>query len=173
MADTSSPADEDLTAVASYAATVSAVHDTLPALRLGPFARALLVAGKLDELTPAVLVRHETTHRRSIPVDPTPAYGEYLVASCRGCHGPTLSGGPMPGPGGRPARNITPDSATGIGRWSEPEFATTLRTGRLPDGVMLDTTAMPVTITRHFDDLEVRAIYAYLRTLPPRPYGNR
>jgi hypothetical protein len=33
---------------------------------------------------------------------------------------------------------------------------------------------MPVaSITRHMDDLELRALYAYLRTLPPRPYGTR
>lgn len=164
--------DDDVAAIASYAATLKPVTTSLPSDRVGPLARVLMSIGKLDAATPAAMVR-PTAHVRSIVVEPTAKYGEYLVASCRGCHGETLSGGMRPGPPSRPARNITPDSATGIGTWSEADFARVLRTGRLPDGTMLDTTEMPVPVTRQFDDVEVQAIYAYLRTVPAKPYGNR
>ena len=165
--------DEDVGAIASYAATLKPVATPLPSSHVGPLARALMAAGKLDAATPAVMVKPGLEHVRSVAVEPTPKYGEYLVASCRGCHGETLSGGQRPGPPSKPARNITPDSATGIGKWSEADFASVLRTGRLPDGTMLDTAEMPIPITRQFDDVEVRAIYAYLRTVPAKPYGNR
>lgn len=165
--------DDDLAAIASYAASLQPVTTPLPITRLGPLARLLFVVGKLDAVAPAALVKPAATHLRSIVAEPTARYGEYLVAGCRGCHGDGLSGGPIPGPGGRPARNITPDSATGIGSWSEADLARVLRTGRLPDGTMLDSAAMPIPVTRQFDDVELEAIYAYLRTVPPRPYGNR
>jgi len=165
--------DDDVAALASYAASVRPVATALPSSHVGPLARALLALGKLDAATPAALVKPVASHARSIVVEPTARYGEYLVASCRGCHGETLSGGQRPGPPSRPARNITPDSATGIGTWSEADFAGVLRTGRLPDRTMLDTTEMPVAVTRQFDDVEIRAIYAYLRTVPAKPYGNR
>lgn len=90
-------------------------------------------------------------------------------------HGDTFSGGKIPGgpPNMPPARNLTPDVATGIGTWSLEEFRTVLREGRLPNGTQLDTLAMPVRLTRHLTELETAALFTYFKSVPAKPYGNR
>ncbi|HYG15980.1 MAG TPA: cytochrome c, partial [Bacteroidia bacterium] len=59
-------------------------------------------------------------------------------------------------------RNITPDAATGIGSWTEEQFVTALRTGKTPNG-QVKYPMMPYTL---LTDLEAKAIYAYLKTVP-------
>jgi hypothetical protein len=103
----------------------------------------------------------------------TPEYGGYLAASCTGCHGPGFSGGSNPEPGKPVVANITPDSATGIGAWTEEQFTTALRTAVRPDGTTIDSTAMPIAITRAMTDTELKAIYRFLRTVPPKAHGGR
>ena len=34
-------------------------------------------------------------------------------------------------------------------------------------------TIMPWRLTRQMTDVELRALYAHLKTVPPQPYGNR
>jgi mono/diheme cytochrome c family protein len=114
---------------------------------------------------------------------PPPAYtpsadavarGKQLVtlADCRSCH--TAIGG-KPFAGGRAiptsfgtffSPNITPDTSTGIGRWTAYDFWRALHDGYSKDGARL----YPVFpypsytgISRHDAD----AMYAYLKTLPP------
>jgi hypothetical protein len=71
-------------------------------------------------------------------------------------------------PEGFPANpsNLTPDSETGIGRWSEEDFLRTMRTGVNPRGDSLHP-FMPWREYRRMTDDDLRAIYRYLRTLPP------
>jgi cytochrome c1 len=59
--------------------------------------------------------------------------------------------------------NLTPDGRTGIGRWSEDEFVRAVRDGVRPDGRPLRAPMFPF---RDLADAEVRAAYAYLRTVP-------
>jgi mono/diheme cytochrome c family protein len=94
-----------------------------------------------------------------------------VTMGCTGCHGPGLSGGKVPGtpPGFKPAGNITP---RGIGSWSESQFIHALRTGERPNGSKIDE-FMPIKATRMMTDVELQAIYRYLRTVPPREAGTR
>jgi hypothetical protein len=62
--------------------------------------------------------------------------------------------------------NLTPDSATGIGRWSEDDFIRTIRTGVNPRGDSLKP-IMPWRETARMTDDDLRAIFRYLRTVPP------
>jgi hypothetical protein len=62
------------------------------------------------------------------------------------------------------SRNITPDPTTGIGKWTEAEFVSTLKILRRADGTMLRYPMMPYGM---LSDGELKAIYAYLRTVPP------
>lgn len=59
--------------------------------------------------------------------------------------------------------NITPDRETGIGSWSEEQFLRAVRDGFRPDNTPLRN-PMPRYI--HLSDDEIRAVYAYLRTVP-------
>ena len=162
--------DEDLAAVVAYVRSLPADPSTPPPSRMGPVLRALFVAGQVS-LLPAEEIEHTRPHPRRVEAEPTAAYGAYLATMCTGCHGPGFSGGKIPGapPGWRPASNIT---RAGIGAWSEADFVRALRVGRRPDGSPIDT-LMPVRLTKHMTDVELRALYTYLHAVPPKPYGNR
>ena len=64
------------------------------------------------------------------------------------------------------ARNITPDPETGIGNWTEADFMRALRTGLTPDGRVLDP-FMPWGAFQGLTDTDLKAIWAYLRTIEP------
>lgn len=63
--------------------------------------------------------------------------------------------------------NLTPDPDSGIGkRYDEAKFITTIRTGKKPEGDMLRP-PMPWTIYKNMTDDDLKAIYAFLKTLTP------
>lgn len=166
--------DEDVGALVAYLRSVPPVDRELPPTEFGLVGRLALLQGKLDPMFETWEMDHNARREPPPPADTSVAYGRYLasIGGCTGCHGPGLSGGPIPGmpSDARPAANITPD---GIGQWSEQDFFAALREGRRPDGSAVDTTAMPVAATREMTDLETRAIWMYLRTVPPRAFGSR
>jgi hypothetical protein len=64
------------------------------------------------------------------------------------------------------ASNLTPDAATGIGNWTENIFITTIRTGKFM-GMSRDILPpMPWQELSQMTDDDLKAIFAYLRTLP-------
>jgi mono/diheme cytochrome c family protein len=62
--------------------------------------------------------------------------------------------------------NITPDEATGIGRWSREDFARAVHEGRRPDGAYLYP-AFPYPYYARVTRQDTDAIYDYLRTQAP------
>jgi mono/diheme cytochrome c family protein len=163
--------DEDVGALIAWVRSVPPVDREHPTTDFGLVGRALLVAGKLDPMFEAKSISH--TSRRDPPpaADTTVAYGKYLAnaGACTLCHGPALSGGVQPGspPGSKPAANLTPQ---GIGTWTEQDFMRALREGVRPAGTAIDSTQMP--LRREMTDLEIRAIFMFLRTLPPKGLGE-
>jgi mono/diheme cytochrome c family protein len=162
--------DADLGALVAYLRRVPPVARELPPTGLGPVGRALLAAGKLNVLvapkTPRLGSRPSVTRGR------TREYGRYLadVSGCRGCHGYGLSGGMVAGPPGLPpASNLTP---AGLGAWSETDFVRALREGRRPEGTRLDE-FMPWRTLGRMTDEELGALWTYLRSVPPKPFGNK
>ena len=163
--------DEDLGAIVAYARSLPPRPNVPPPSRAGPVIGAMQAAGKVN-LFSAAEIDHRRAHPARVAPEPTARYGAYLASMCTGCHGPGLSGGQIPGapPDWKPAANITPG---GIGHYTEADFVRALREGVRPGGAAIDS-QMPVRrITRHLDDTELRALYAYLHTLPSRPYGGR
>lgn len=119
------------------------------------------------------------------PVKDAVAYGRYLVNDqllCFGCHsadfatnddlhperspGYLAGGNAMPDLGGKLVytANLTPDTETGIGRWTQDEFRRALRDGIRPDNRPL---RYPMVPYRPLADDEIDAIFAYLRSVPP------
>ncbi len=111
-------------------------------------------------------------------------YGKYLataVYDCYGCHSgdiatvdvmvpentPDFMGGGtrMMDVNGSPifTPNITFDKTNGIGSWTEEQFVTALKEGFRPDGTLL---RYPMPRGAHFDTTEIRALYAYLKSVP-------
>jgi len=65
------------------------------------------------------------------------------------------------------ASNLTPDPATGLGnRYNEASFITTMRTGRKPNGTQIQP-PMPSDVYQNMTDDDLKAIFAYLRTIEP------
>lgn len=107
--------------------------------------------------------------------------GRYLmnsIVACGNCHTPQGPDGPLPGmelAGGTPielpgflayAPNITPDSETGIGDWTDAQIIIAIREGKRPDGTTIGP-PMPIGMYRGMSDKDVRAIVTYLRSVPP------
>jgi cytochrome c553 len=163
--------DADLAAVIAYARQMPPVDREVPATRFGPVGRALLAAGKLN-----ILVAPKTrrlTYDSVVPPGVSVAYGRYLadISGCHGCHGYGLSGGRVAGPEGLPpASNLTPAGA--ITSWAEADFVRAMRQGRRPDGSVLDR-FMPWPVLGRMTDDELRAIWLYLRSVPPKAFGNK
>ncbi len=156
--------DQDLAAIVAYLESLPPVQRALPANSVRPLGRALYVAGVLP-LLPAEIIDHGAARAATPAAAPTPEYGAYVSSGCVGCHGRDFGGATVPGLGITGA-NLTMDRETGLGTWTEAQFAHALRTGRRPDGTALDP-AMPVAMTRQLTDTEVAAIWAFLQTLPP------
>lgn len=113
------------------------------------------------------------------PQDPQVQRGEYLarMGNCISCHtvhgGEPFAGGlsfktPYAFLGTLYSTNITPDEETGIGRWSEADFVKAMHTGEGPDGNFFP--AFPYTAFTKVSEDDVKAIYAYLRTVKPVKY---
>ena len=95
------------------------------------------------------------------------------AAGCLGCHTEAKDGATEYA-GGRALKtpfgtfygpNITPHPETGIGRWTEADFARALRHGERPDGASYFP-AFPYTSFTGMSDQDVRDLWAYLRSLP-------
>ena len=166
--------DEDALAVARYLKSLQPVQNVV---KQEPSIWFKL--GKLLFLRPKPSGSQAAPPRAS-----TAEYGRYLaqhVGLCADCHTPRtgirqepdksrLFAGNANPPKGFPQNpaNLTPDNETGIGAWSEEDFLRTLRTGESRRGFTLHP-FMPWRQIRRMSDDDLRAIYRYLRTLPPIP----
>jgi mono/diheme cytochrome c family protein len=63
------------------------------------------------------------------------------------------------------AANITPDPATGIGKWTDAQIKKAIREGVRPDGSVIGP-PMPIEFYRTMSDQDLAAIIAYLRAQP-------
>ena len=67
------------------------------------------------------------------------------------------------------ASNLTPDKETGLGEWTEEMFIGAMRTGR-HQGVESNREIFPPMPVKHYaqmNDEDLKAIWAYLRTIKP------
>ena len=115
-------------------------------------------------------------------------YGKYLVnaGACSECHTNILKGKQIEGmefagsrefdlPGGKKifSANITPDKETGIGYWTEDAFLSKFKSfqdvSKLQDYKSIKDyqSVMPWSMYAGMDSTDLKAIYAYLKTLKP------
>lgn len=164
--------DEDIVATISYIRTLPPVDGQPAVFEAGTMMKVL---DRLDNLPVDVARRidHSKPPKLGPPPAPTKEYGEFIANACKGCHGPTLSGGPIPGaPPSMPVPlNLTPHE-TGLASYSLEDFKAVLRTGKMKNGKMLDP-FMPIEMTKNFSDVETEALFAYLKAQPPVAFGNR
>jgi cytochrome c553 len=63
--------------------------------------------------------------------------------------------------------NLTPDENTGLGNWTEDMFMKAIREGKHMGTSRPILPPMPWTAFRNYTDDDLRAIFAYLRSIPP------
>jgi hypothetical protein len=63
--------------------------------------------------------------------------------------------------------NLTPDPETGLGKWDADTFVRTIRTGRHEGQGRPILPPMPWPMYRNATDEDLRAVYAYLRSIKP------
>ena len=63
-------------------------------------------------------------------------------------------------------RNLTPDKETGLGSWTEQQFVETIRNGRTQGRGRQLLPPMPWQMYRNLSDADLKAIFAYLKTIP-------
>lgn len=161
--------DEDLASVVTYIRTLKPVRATAPPSAI-PFP-----VNRLINTVPEPVEAPVPEPNRSNQI----AYGDYMVrmSACRDCHTPAndqgqavpnmeFAGGfPLIGPYGQVAStNITP-APSGIPYYTEDLFLEMMRTGRVRSRKLHD--AMPWSLYGRQTDEDLKAIFAYLKTLPP------
>ncbi len=124
-----------------------------------PIAMVITGAGKVasEQIDHSKVVAQEVKPSLSIE------YGKYVAATCTGCHGMDLKGGPIQGapPEWPPAQNI---AGRAMAKWTEEQFLTAIRTGVRPDGSQI-AFPMPYQSLKHLTDIELKSIRLYLLSL--------
>lgn len=158
--------DADLAALVSYVRSLPPVRGESAEIRFPVIVKALYGAGVIKDAAEKI------DHRRPPSARVAPAvnaeYGAYVATMCMGCHRAGFEGGPIAGapPDWPPAPDLRPGGIIAI--YDTPEkFVAMMRTGKRPGGGDVSR-VMPFMSLRAFNDTDLNAIYAYLRTLPPR-----
>ena len=160
--------DEDLASVVVYLRSLPAVRNPLPATEI-IFPVKYLIRSVPDPITAPVA---------DVPATDKVRYGAHLAdqAGCTDCHTPQIRGQNVPGmemaggflfsgPWGRlTSANITQDP-TGISYYDEGLFVDVMRTGQVKARKL--SPIMPVMVYKNLTDDDLKAIFAYLRTLKP------
>jgi mono/diheme cytochrome c family protein len=156
--------DEDTAAIVAHLQSLPASSNVPPPLEVRPLGRILYLFGKFP-LLPAENLDHTPRTRAAPAIAATAEYGAYLAHGCTGCHGANFAGQHVPGtpPEFKDAQNLTPAN---LGAWTEADFLRAIRQGTRPDGSKLDK-FMPWETYAKMSDVELKALWAFLRTLPP------
>lgn len=168
--------DEDLTAVISFLRSQQPVKFQQPKSQQPTLlGKVIFSFGLIKPVSP------EGQPPKSVAIDSTAEYGKYLtnyIANCVGCHtnrdmktgkftGTPFAGGlqmepESPGGNGHMSPNLTPDASGVLTNWDETTFITRFKKGRV-----LKDSPMPWGAFSRINDLELKAIYRYLKSLDP------
>jgi mono/diheme cytochrome c family protein len=166
--------DQDLGNVLAYIRSKPPVDNEIPPSKLSTTGFVVMNIAKTISFLPAELIPHDQPSPPAPEPGITAEYGAYLSQSCMVCHGPTYSGGKITGfPDEWPAApNLTSGLGSRLPNWGEEGFIKIIRTGE-NHGRKINPSYMPWTSYRHMSDDELKAVYTFLMSLPPKDFGNR
>lgn len=159
--------DADMAALMAYLGTLPPAKGEAGLVRLPLPVKIAYALGKLQDA--AEKIDHTLPPPLPVAAEVSPAHGKYIANGCIGCHGTQLAGGRVPGapPSWPASANLTPGKGSVMPRYPTPElFMAALRTGKRPDGSAISE-VMPFEALRQMTDTDLRALYAYLKTLQP------
>lgn len=134
----------------------------------------LLQGGGLGVFLGCALLLFAATAEAGTPLPELVARGKYVFGAAGGCGCHTVpkdtlnaGGRKYDGPFGTVySSNITSDRQTGIGAWTDDQIISAIRLGRRPNGERL-IPVHPFTVFNGMAEEDLRAVVAYLRTVPP------
>lgn len=177
MSSFSAIGDADVAAILGYMRSSTPVFD--PAGEAQPHTKLTITGALVITYAASLQVRGQASGVPVPPKAPSVEYGRYMVEvlDCATCHTEGFGDDKMHEPnafaGGFDlvdptgakiwSKNITPDEATGIGKWSVDDFERAVGRGVTPDGYLV---RRPMPLFSRLDRTDIEAIYAYLRTVP-------
>lgn len=174
-------ADEDIYSIIAY------LRSDAPELQASEQERPLPKLGFVGKALTRLVFKPLPFDNQVIPLPDTNnlvAFGKYLATDmmeCANCHSASFetynilepekspgyfAGGNIvkaPGMGLLLSANITMDKEKGIGKWTEAQFVEAVKNRNRPNGTQLNP-IMPNYAK--YSDLEIKAIWAYLQTVP-------
>jgi mono/diheme cytochrome c family protein len=177
--------DQELYCIIAYLRTLPPIKNEVPDHEISEMDKSFYTAFYNN-----VFLKKYAKQKFSLPpVDDKIKRGEYLVAAgeCNGCHTPfniealdyyedsALAGGTqfdLKKLGVKVnTANLTPDSATGLGRWTEEVFVNKFKSFRDSATYNINpgkyNTIMPWAFIAGQTDEDLHALYAYLRSIKP------
>lgn len=167
--------DADVESIVAYLRTVPAQRNPLPP------SKTMFPVSLFIKSVPEPVAKVAEPNRDN-PVE----YGKYLttIGGCKFCHTPVERGAPIPGrefSGGHEfgdntmkavSYNLTPDNNTGLGTWTEEQFLKKFYDYKEyaekgpPPSTPENWTVMPWLGYSQIEPGDLKAIFAYLRTVP-------
>lgn len=156
----------DLADMVAYLQTTRSVGRQPGESELSLFGKTAVGYGRIpliaaETLSSATTVE-ATEPRLPVAVGPTVVYGRYLaeIAGCAECHGADLAGlaiDEMQAPALRGGNAAT---------WELETMTRLMRTGQRPDGSSVDDNLMPIRDYMLLTDLEIEALWRFIRAPP-------
>ncbi|MDH5674745.1 MAG: cytochrome c [Myxococcales bacterium] len=167
--------DQELSDIVTYIRTVPAVDNEVGGVAFGPVGTILVATGELPLSADTLAKHHHEEHVKFPPkAEASEAFGKHLAAVCVGCHRENFEGGPIAigPPDWPPAKNITMHEE-GLDGWTFEQFEALMLTGVRPDGgKVLAPMNLMMPYANATTAVERRAMWEYLKALPPRPTGK-
>jgi mono/diheme cytochrome c family protein len=158
--------NEDLADLIAYCRNLEPVSSSQEKLHsIGPVGRLLLLMNQVTVL-PAEKIDHRAVHAEKLEEKTGITYGKYLSTGCQGCHRTDMRGGGPLAPGFPPVPDIT--AGGNIRNWNTQSFIATIKTGKTPEGKILNNEYMPWKSISHFTNEELQSIFMYLKQLQAR-----
>ena len=158
--------DADLGAVVAYVKSLPPTAGGGAVIELPLAARVLYGFGLIPDA--ASKIDHNLPPAAPVAEGVTIEHGRYVAAMCQGCHGPTFAGGKIPGgaPDWPAAARLTPGPDSAMNRYADAESMQRMfKSGQRADGSALQV--MPFSSLRELSDVDTRALFLFLKALPP------
>jgi len=158
--------DADLAAIVAYVRQLAPATGARAEVRLPMPVKALYAAGLVRDASEKI--DHSLAPAQPVPEGITTAHGAYVANGCIGCHGARLTGGKIAGapPDWPAAARLAPGPGSALDRYPSAEpFMAMLKTGKRPDGSSVSK-VMPFVSLKEMNEVDVRALYLHLRSLP-------
>ncbi len=162
--------DDDTAAIVAYVTSLAPAAGGRAVLELPLPVRVLYGYGLIQDA--AAKIDHRLPPAEPVADGVTPEHGRYVANMCLGCHGPRLAGGRIPGapPDWPPAARLAPGADSALARYADADALIAMfRSGHRPDGSVIRV--MPFESLGEMNEVDARALYLYLKTLPAPAQG--